>query len=577
MSFFVYNTSYESSGGRAPIFRLPEDILLDIFLHCFQDYPSHFNTLSRVCRTWRNLIHTRPIFWSCIALNFRHPQANEKAIYWLTRAGSCPLSLSLIFSHRGLSRDVETEEWILSRLAKICRTLQPHLDRMTLISLSCLSPHLTLISELLSGSTPRLVDLHVQNFGNNEDAPFEEPLPIFMVPFDIPTDCSSKVDARFYSCIPRFPSSFGSSVATLYTDLGCGRSTDDVLAIIELCPHLREFHLRGHIDDAIEESQREAVVLPELSSLHISQIEDVENLIFKIQVSSLTSLSISEVDWAPEVVDALLLLLQSNPRLSTIEIRTEYHDIFDVEDIVPPHTLSAITLPFVTEFSFTAHALTLPLLLRLNLPSLETLELECAPYEIVYHIASHSDKVQKMVLARYRSQAPQNQQLLMPALELLVLQNSTAILDHIHTPHLKTLHIFDLDRSRNPGGRLFRFLNESAPPLHTLRLSLKSKGEAFNPCWEKLPELIELTLGNDIVDDAILAALSSRSLVPNLKIIDLTCDGHVSPQRLVELYSSRNLDEEGNMVARVTGAVGFNFLAEEYYMKLQVRLFFYYL
>ncbi|KAL1726565.1 hypothetical protein EV714DRAFT_287122 [Schizophyllum commune] len=86
-----------------PIHRLPAELLSEIFLHLREllipDYryhnptPALDSTITRVCRSWRNVAHGTPLLWQYIA-----PKSREPAEYlrrYLPLTGACPLHVNL--------------------------------------------------------------------------------------------------------------------------------------------------------------------------------------------------------------------------------------------------------------------------------------------------------------------------------------------------------------------------------------------------------------------------------------------------------------------------------------------------
>ncbi|KAF7374469.1 hypothetical protein MSAN_00331200 [Mycena sanguinolenta] len=98
----------------APIRRIPQDVLVEIFLLCL---PSEHNALIdpaeaplvlvRICRHWRSVAYSSPILWRSIhipSLHYRETPPNvllrlEKIVKeWLERSANCSLSVSFVDS-----------------------------------------------------------------------------------------------------------------------------------------------------------------------------------------------------------------------------------------------------------------------------------------------------------------------------------------------------------------------------------------------------------------------------------------------------------------------------------------------
>jgi F-box-like len=122
LSRFVQDHRALLSGAR----RLPQDIVLEIFLHCL---PNDRNAvmssdeapvlLGRICRSWRQISLSTPRLWSSLHIPIPDPSflirhGREKLFQrgavvkaWLELSGSCPLSLSVISDSRVDAREDE--------------------------------------------------------------------------------------------------------------------------------------------------------------------------------------------------------------------------------------------------------------------------------------------------------------------------------------------------------------------------------------------------------------------------------------------------------------------------------------
>ncbi|KAK7012854.1 F-box domain-containing protein [Favolaschia claudopus] len=98
-----------------PILTLPVEITSEIFLSLLSSSPPSFPRpyprvapilLTQVCRTWRNIAYSLPRLWATLHLSFPYPWrrkvqqwSNEYTSFirdWLRRAGTAPLTLSLV-------------------------------------------------------------------------------------------------------------------------------------------------------------------------------------------------------------------------------------------------------------------------------------------------------------------------------------------------------------------------------------------------------------------------------------------------------------------------------------------------
>ncbi|KAG6831850.1 hypothetical protein H0H87_003649 [Tephrocybe sp. NHM501043] len=119
----------DSSTSRAPIYRLPYEILLEIFSTELQDrysgdrlfqrrLPRRSLTLGKkldpillgqVCKQWRDTTLSSPLLWSSLSVlcNLK-PQTAELLAIWLERSGEQPLTINFIESLCDLKTD---DEW----------------------------------------------------------------------------------------------------------------------------------------------------------------------------------------------------------------------------------------------------------------------------------------------------------------------------------------------------------------------------------------------------------------------------------------------------------------------------------
>ncbi|KAF8213850.1 hypothetical protein K438DRAFT_1802372 [Mycena galopus ATCC 62051] len=123
----------------SPIRRIPQDVLLEIFLSCL---PSEHNAiidpaeaplvLGCICRHWRSVAYSTPMLWSSMhipSLEYFRMPANmlsglERAVEaWLDRSGTCPLSISIFDRFNYFSPSLEKHPIVL-QLLQVSRRLR---------------------------------------------------------------------------------------------------------------------------------------------------------------------------------------------------------------------------------------------------------------------------------------------------------------------------------------------------------------------------------------------------------------------------------------------------------------------
>ncbi|KAJ7601180.1 hypothetical protein C8J56DRAFT_912353 [Mycena floridula] len=94
----------------APIRRLPEDMLREIFVHCLPANKAAATVitdapllLGRICHSWRELALSTPALWASIHVQFpydvdlaRAQRLCDEAQTWLARSGTCPLTIKVL-------------------------------------------------------------------------------------------------------------------------------------------------------------------------------------------------------------------------------------------------------------------------------------------------------------------------------------------------------------------------------------------------------------------------------------------------------------------------------------------------
>lgn len=89
----------------SPAKRMPRDVWVSIFIRCLPDTqfvgPSTKDgplLIGSVCQAWRTISHSMPTLWASISADFEDllpPPVMSLIERWLSRSGTCPLSLRI--------------------------------------------------------------------------------------------------------------------------------------------------------------------------------------------------------------------------------------------------------------------------------------------------------------------------------------------------------------------------------------------------------------------------------------------------------------------------------------------------
>ncbi|KDQ19239.1 hypothetical protein BOTBODRAFT_51694 [Botryobasidium botryosum FD-172 SS1] len=92
-------SSSDQSRAQPLVDRLPDDVLIKVF-ETYSQYAQHWHNwikkrsmlgLSQVCRRWRELTHSYPLFWTRLHLSGSDRDPVKLAEVWVERSGTCPL------------------------------------------------------------------------------------------------------------------------------------------------------------------------------------------------------------------------------------------------------------------------------------------------------------------------------------------------------------------------------------------------------------------------------------------------------------------------------------------------------
>ncbi|KAJ6532698.1 hypothetical protein DFH09DRAFT_1181997 [Mycena vulgaris] len=118
-----------------PVLTLPNEIVSEIFIHFLPVYPERPpligpgspTLLGQICRKWREIALTTPALWRAVALLFLEQHRREPNLglldAFLTRSGSCPLSIKLVYY------DTISDSDPSSRIAPFLQKIASHCAR----------------------------------------------------------------------------------------------------------------------------------------------------------------------------------------------------------------------------------------------------------------------------------------------------------------------------------------------------------------------------------------------------------------------------------------------------------------
>ncbi|KAJ7202652.1 hypothetical protein GGX14DRAFT_463158 [Mycena pura] len=271
---------------RSPILEIPPEILSEIFerfVPAYPEWPPLSGILSplllcRICRYWREIAMSTPTLWAAIDLSIDN-QAEEQQLelldLWLSRSGSCPLSLSIEVTVRG-SPDTMPHP----SLSQLLPTIIRHCERWVHIKLVV---PLALL-HLIRGNMPLLQDLA---FGPTHLPPDDAPPPVTI--FDMAPQLTKVVlQDCFVPQAIRLPWAQithleglclyeGECVHILNLAVNlvhctlcivCGTEYSPPPTIITL-PHLRDFFLVVRDDETDLRKVLNHLALPALDTLHV--------------------------------------------------------------------------------------------------------------------------------------------------------------------------------------------------------------------------------------------------------------------------------------------------------------------
>ncbi|KAJ6523499.1 hypothetical protein DFH09DRAFT_1286614 [Mycena vulgaris] len=158
--------------------RLPQEMLQEIFLACVPTQGGPLSAVAAreaplllgfVCRYWRSVAHSMPLLWSSFHIQWGMGRAGGRELdAWLTRAGTCPLSISLHFLEYYSNASCDE---VIGLIMKACRRI----ERLALVG-EVFRPSLSPLLHLGAEDLPALTSLTI------DTRSYVDGLPIFRAP-----------------------------------------------------------------------------------------------------------------------------------------------------------------------------------------------------------------------------------------------------------------------------------------------------------------------------------------------------------------------------------------------------------
>ncbi|KDQ18399.1 hypothetical protein BOTBODRAFT_511457 [Botryobasidium botryosum FD-172 SS1] len=559
-----------ANAHRITIHRLSAELLLEIF----ETAAEHFLRFSHVCGLWRRIIHGCSKFWSTIELHVSNDEADQQAAYWLLRAGSSLLSISI--------RD---EEWEGSQrgeddiLVPLANVLRPSMNRCKELSISAWPPVIVNFFQVCASHTSHLAEISVTIPDSFYDVDSEDGrIAPLVIPFTLPPNetftCASTTVVGWF---PIFRS-FGATVTELTIDGGASiNHADDIMGMFESCPNLIKCSLSGGGEIPLgARSVLQSVSLLHLILLEIEYIAGAGDLLEWLVLPALEVLKVFDPLWEDTIRRALWRLFQSCVSFSKVSIIAGAEDTDTSFEFPGP----SLALHSITHFELNSNRVAHSLLKRLTLPNVQELRIQKITADLAHHLASSSPHAHTVSLTAIVGSAGELPIVPLPTLISLRLSGSIELLDHFHLPQLRSLflngEVMPEEATRSEKV-LLGLIERSAPPLVSLTLAwLRVSDQDLVSCLKALPHLRDLHLFGCTTTDFLLHALSvpfgpaNRSiagcLLPLLKRFefhktDLTATAFIA--FLLFRNTTRYTEiESDDLPRRLEGKISFDYYTE---------------
>lgn len=293
-----YNFVCSEINARAPVSRLPADVLLELF-KWVQKLESVSSTkwtrVSLVCRTWRETAIHNGALWPCIV-----PVSRAFVDTCLERAGGAPLSLS----------------WGADRLSKPLdlSTLKTVSERLIRIDIVLDSTHLDTFAQLTSWPLPNLQTLalsYCPRFNRSTKWIYMDILSENNVPLNLHTLHLDRIMPRYWNNLTLY-----TNLRTLHIEGSASgeffrvRTVKQFPTILQSCPLLENLHFHLHPFNTSAAARQITIDVPRvelgrLKRLRCSSeyVEELQSLLGLLSLQATTDVQI-EAFGAPTIPDS---------------------------------------------------------------------------------------------------------------------------------------------------------------------------------------------------------------------------------------------------------------------------------
>ncbi|KDQ17430.1 hypothetical protein BOTBODRAFT_186079 [Botryobasidium botryosum FD-172 SS1] len=524
----------------APLLRLPNEILLEVFELSVDDQP----------------------LWSNINLYVRHKSipVDMLATRWLERAKGCPLSLMIdcIPIPEGSTAE-ELRAQTLARFERLAILLQGCMERWQELLVTATTDYLHPFFRVCVGLTPclRRIEINLLEGRPEGDHDFPTPLTLFL-PFEQHHQQKSRLEIACDDFLPAVTPSLGLRLTDLRLCFMEGMLTIPLVTSLELFPNLRTLYVSAY-GSTFTYPSRPRTLLQHLESISISEISNAATLFRHLHMPALRSMKLYGLDQDIELLEEILR--QIPDALSSITISWDWAETSP--SAVSSHRLSeTITLPGVIDFRLLGYVeFSAPIMQMLVLPQLKHLHHEMFPIDVSLRLMEASDAIvsAKVLLINTppSSVAVATSIPTLDHFELSVPTHETeVVLARLHAPNLTSLILNAMGRD-GPFIPLHTFIQESNPPLRSLTLNgVKIRDADLIRCFKATPSLESLSLFNCSLSDAVLQALTddphshgerqgagsgaaSGCLLPHLVDLELLNNPNLSIPAMMNFFTAR--------------------------------------